>query len=135
MEETHIIWEHRPSQGANLGIFLSCFLVVTWPWALWRYYSTGNTHYILKEEKLIIRQGIRKIRQEDIFLDAIEDVQIKPDFFLQLVGLGCIVLFIRDQTKPAAKLSGLEDAVAVKNIILRQVAEVRKVKATLQRDD
>ncbi len=135
MKETHILWEHRPSQGANLGVFLSCFLVVTWPLALWRYLRTGNTHYMLKEEKLIIRQGIRKIRQEDIFLHEIEEVKIRTDFFLKLTGLGCITLFIRDQTNPAVKLSGLEDAVAVKNIILRQVAEAKKVKAALQRDD
>lgn len=135
MEETKIIWEHKPSQGVNLDIFLSCFLVVTWPWALWRYYRTRHTHYILKEEKLIIRQGAGTIRQEETFLDKIEDVQIKPQFFLKLVGLGCITLLKRDEINPRIKLSGLEDAVAVKNIILQQVAEVRKITSAFQRDD
>lgn len=135
MEETKIIWEHKPSQGVNLGIFLSCFLIVTWPWALWRYYRTRHTHYILKEEKLIIRQGVRTIRQEEIFLDKIEEVQIKPQFFLKLVGLDCITLLKRDEINPRIKLSGLEYAVAVKNIILRQVAEVRKITSAFQRDD
>ncbi len=132
MEQTLTLWECRPSQGANLGVFLSCLLVVTWPWALWRYYRTGHTHYILKEEKLIIRQGIRQIRQEDIFLDKVEDVQLSASLLGKLTGLGSLALQVRDRTHKI-KLSGLEDAVAVKNSILRQVAEARKVTAALQR--
>lgn len=132
MEQTRIIWEYRPSQGANLGVFLSCFLIVTWPWAVWRYYRTGNTHYILKEEKLIIRQGVRQVRQEDIFLDKVEDVQLSSSFWMMLTGLGGIALQVQDRTR-RIKLSGLEDAVAIKNSILQQVAEARKVTAALQR--
>ncbi len=135
MAQTKVIWEHRPSQGVNLGIFLSCFLVLTWPWALWCYMRTSNTHYILKEEKLLIRKGVRKIYQEEIFLNEIKDVQDTSQFFLKLLGLGCITLFIRDEIKPKIKLSGLEDAIAIKNSILQQIAEVKKVTTVLQRDD
>lgn len=132
MENTKIIWEDSPSQGVNLGIFLSCFFIVTWPWALWCYYSTRATTYKLTEDKLYIDQRLFNNRGEEVLLDRIEEVQIQSSLFLKLLGLSTILIKTSSHLCPILKLKGLEDASTVKNIILRQVEEAKKLTASLQ---
>lgn len=149
------VWEGQPSQKTNIPTFITCTLLAagiiflglasTQPligWAaglpalylLWSFLDTWCEHYILTEERLILRTGVLSQRIDELELYRVKDYVLRKPFFLRLVGLGSITLVTSDRTNPVLMLRAIENSEAVKSMLREQVENLRRIRGVREFD-
>ncbi|WKN44250.1 PH domain-containing protein [Tunicatimonas pelagia] len=132
--QTNILWQDRPSPLMYLGLYLSCVLLLPIPFALWRYLQARATRYTLTTERLICQQGVLHRISDEVELYRIKDYTIVSPFFYRWFGLSDLVLITSDQTHPTLVLRGITDAHTVRELIRRQVENLRTQKGVREID-
>ena len=128
------IWSGNPSQWQNLWVWVSCVLIVTIPWALWRALVTRSTRYVLTDQRLKNTRGVFNRVTDDLELYRVKDTHFQQTFWQRMVGIGDIVLSTSDTTTPTVVLADIRDAEAVRERVRGLVEQRRDAKRVRELD-
>jgi uncharacterized membrane protein YdbT with pleckstrin-like domain len=128
------VWSGTPSQWQNLWAWVSCILIVTIPWALWRALVTKNTSYVLTDQRLKATRGVFNRVTDDLELYRVKDTHFQQTFWQRMVGIGDIVLSTSDTTTPTVVLSDIRDAEGVRETVRGLVEQRRDAKRVRELD-
>ena len=133
------IWTGRPSQIANLGVFvwcaLLCWLVIPIFVALWRYLLVRMLRYELSSQRFRVTSGVLSRRTDDLELFRVKDTTFTQTLFQRLFGLATIVMATSDESSPVAVIASIPACRAkelreqIRNLVedLRDRKRVREV--------
>lgn len=136
------VWTGRPSQIANLGVFiwcgLLCWLVVPIFVAVWRYLLVRTVRYELTTQRFRMTHGVLARRTDEAELYRIKDSEFSQTLFQRLFGLGTITMATSDESSPRISIEsipagqGRELRERIRNLVedLRDRKRVREVDYT-----
>ena len=128
------VWSGGPSQWQNLWVWVSCVLIVTIPWALWRALVTKNTRYRLTDQRLKNTRGVFNRVTDDLELYRVKDTHFQQTFWQRMVGIGDVVLSTSDTTTPIVVLADIRDAEGVRERVRALVEQRRDAKRVRELD-
>ena len=83
------------------------------------------TRYCLSEDRLFLSVGFMNIRDEEILLYRIRDIATKRSLWQRMFGVGTVTVVSSDKTMPTLTLQNVKDPVMVKELIHKQVEEMK----------
>ena len=83
------------------------------------------TRYSLSEDRLFISEGFLSIKDDEILLYRVRDIDTRRTLWQRIFGVGTITVLSSDKTMPALVLKNVKDPVFVKELIHKQVEEVK----------
>lgn len=83
------------------------------------------TRYALSEDRLFTSVGFLNIKDDEILLYRVRDIDTSRSLWQRLFGVGTIVVASSDKTMPNLVLKNIKDPVMVKELIHRQVEETK----------
>ena len=83
------------------------------------------TRYCLSEDRLFISEGFLNIRDDEILLYRVRDIDTRRSLWQRLFGVGTIIVVSSDKTMPNLVLQNVKDPVFVKELIHKQVEEMK----------
>ena len=83
------------------------------------------TRYAMSEDRLFISAGFLTIRDDEILLYRVRDIDTKRTLWQRLFGVGTVTVISSDKTMPALILKNIKDPVGVKELIHQQVEEMK----------
>lgn len=105
MSEINVIWKDRKRY---LGMPLSF------------------TRYRLSEDRIFREVGFFTIREEEILLYRIRDLELKMTLGQRLFGVGTVILHSSDKTAPTLELKNVKKPRDVKETIFQQVEQCKE---------
>ena len=132
--QNNLLWEGKPSPLMHLGLYLSCIFLLPLPFALGKYLVTRTTSYQLTADRLVCQQGIFHRTLDEVELYRIKDYTIVAPLLYRWLGIADLVLVTSDKTHPMLVLQGITDAYLVKELIRKQVEELRIQKGVREID-
>ena len=105
MSEINILWKDRKRY---LGMPLSF------------------TRYRLSEDRIFQELGFFTIREEEILLYRIRDLELKMTLGQRLFGVGTVILHSSDKTSPTLELKNVKKPREVKETIFQQVEQCKE---------
>lgn len=84
------------------------------------------TRYSLSEDRLFLSQGFLNIKDEEVLLYRVRDIASKRTLWQRGFGVGTITVVSSDKTMPTLVLKNVKDPVFVKELIHRQVEEMKR---------
>ena len=85
------------------------------------------TRYALSEDRLFTSVGFLNIKDDEILLYRVRDIDTTRTLWQRLFGVGTVSVMSSDKTMPILVLKNVKDPVFVKELIHKQV-EDRKIK-------
>ena len=82
------------------------------------------TRYSLSEDRLFISEGFLNIKDDEILLYRVRDIDTRRSLWQRLFGVGTIIVVSSDKTMPNLVLKNIKDPVFVKELIHKQVEEM-----------
>ena len=83
------------------------------------------THYALSEDRLFISVGFLNIKDDEILLYRVRDIDTSRSLWQRLFGVGTVTVMSSDKTMPTLVLKNIKDPVFVKELIHKQVEEMK----------
>ena len=83
------------------------------------------TRYALSEDRLFISVGFLNIKDDEILLYRVRDIDTERTLFQRLFGVGTVTVMSSDKTMPNLVLKNIKDPVMVKEIIHKQVEDMK----------
>ena len=83
------------------------------------------TRYALSEDRLFLSVGFLNIKDDDILLYRVRDIDSSRSLWQRLFGVGTVSVMSSDKTMPTLTLKNIKDPLAVKEMIHRQVEKVK----------
>ena len=83
------------------------------------------TRYALSEDRLFLSVGFLNIKDDEILLYRVRDIDTQRSLFQRLFGVGTVTVMSSDKTMPALVLKNIKDPVFVKELIHKQVEEMK----------
>ena len=83
------------------------------------------TRYCLSEDRLFISEGFLNIRDHEILLYRVRDIDTRRSLWQRLFGVGTVTVISSDKTMPSLVLKNIKDPVFVKELIHKQVEEMK----------
>lgn len=83
------------------------------------------TRYSLSEDRLFISEGFLNIKDDEILLYRVRDIDTRRSLWQRLFGVGTIIVVSSDKTMPNLVLKNIKDPVFVKELIHKQVEEMK----------
>ena len=83
------------------------------------------TRYMLSEDRLFISVGFLNIKDDEILLYRVRDIDTSRSLWQRIFGVGTITVVSSDKTMPTLVLKNVKDPVFVKELIHKQVEEVK----------
>ena len=83
------------------------------------------TRYRLSEDRLFLSVGFLNIRDEEILLYRVRDIATKRSLWQRIFGVGTVTVVSSDKTMPTLTLQNVKDPVMVKELIHKQVEEMK----------
>lgn len=93
------------------------------------------TVYELEEERLFIRTGFLKIREDEIRLYRILDLTFEQSLGQRIFGVGTIHCCSSDATMKDFDIQSVKNAREVRELLSRKVEEQRQARRVLQREE
>lgn len=128
------IWQGNPSQWLNFGAFLSCVLIVTIPWAFWRWLTLRCTRYEVTSERVFYSQGVLSRRTDCLELYRVRDIRIEEPFLLRILGLGNVVMDTSDRTTPVFVFRAIPAPAQLADVLRENVEVCRRTKGVREVD-
>ena len=88
------------------------------------------TRYQLSEDRLFLSEGFLNIRDDDILLYRVRDIDTRRNLWQRLFGVGTITVLSSDKTMPTLVLKNVKNPLFVKELIHKQVEEMKQNLAT-----
>ena len=83
------------------------------------------TRYALSEDRLFTSVGFLNIRDDEILLYRVRDIDTSRSLCQRIFGVGTVVVASSDKTMPNLVLKNIKDPVMVKELIHKQVEETK----------
>ena len=83
------------------------------------------TRYGMSEDRLFISVGFLNIRDDEVLLYRVRDIDTSRSLWQRIFGVGTITVLSSDKTMPTLVLKNVKDPVFVKELIHKQVEEVK----------
>ena len=83
------------------------------------------TKYALSEDRLFISMGLLNIKDDEILLYRVRDIDTSRNLWQRLFGVGIVSVMSSDKSMPTLVLKNIKDPVYVKELIHTQVEEMK----------
>lgn len=83
------------------------------------------TRYSLSEDRLFLSVGFLNIKDDEILLYRVRDIDTARTLWQRLFGVGTVTVLSSDKTMPTLVLKNVKDPVFVKELIHKQVEEMK----------
>ena len=83
------------------------------------------TRYKLSEDRLFLSVGFLNIKDDEVLLYRVRDIDTNRNLWQRLFGVGTITIMSSDKTMPTLELKNVKDPVFVKELIHKQVEEMK----------
>ena len=83
------------------------------------------TRYALSEDRLFVSVGFLNIKDDEILLYRVRDIDTSRSLWQRLFGVGTVTVASSDKTMPNLVLKNIKDPVMVKELIHKQVEETK----------
>lgn len=83
------------------------------------------TRYSLSDDRLFVSEGFLNIRDDEVLLYRVRDIDTKRTLWQRMFGVGTVTVMSSDKTMPNLVLKNIKDPVFVKELIHRQVEEMK----------
>ena len=83
------------------------------------------TRYALSEDRLFLSQGFLNIKDDEILLYRVRDIDTSRNLWQRLFGVGTVIVISSDKSMPNLILKNIKNPVDVKELIHEQVEEMK----------
>ena len=83
------------------------------------------TRYALSEDRLFLSVGFLNIRDDEILLYRVRDINTSRSLWQRMFGVGTVTVLSSDKSAPTLELKNIKDPMGVKEIIHNQVEEMK----------
>ena len=83
------------------------------------------TRYSLSDDRLFISVGFLNIKDDEILLYRVRDIDTSRTLWQRIFGVGTVTVMSSDKTMPMLVLKNIKDPIFVKELIHRQVEETK----------
>ena len=83
------------------------------------------TRYCLSEDRLFVSEGFLNIKDDEILLYRVRDIDTRRSLWQRIFGVGTVTVVSSDKTMPNLVLKNIKDPVMVKELIHKQVEEMK----------
>ena len=83
------------------------------------------TRYALSEDRLFLSVGFLNIKDDEILLYRVRDIDTQRSLWQRLFGVGTVTVVSSDKTMPTLVMKNVKDPVCVKELIHKQVEEMK----------
>ena len=83
------------------------------------------TRYCLSDDRLFLSVGFLTIKDDEILLYRVRDIATTRTLWQRLFGVGTVTVVSSDKTMPTLVLKNVKDPVFVKELIHKQVEEMK----------
>ncbi len=83
------------------------------------------TRYAMSEDRLFTSVGFLNIKDDEILLYRVRDIDTERNLFQRLFGVGTVSVISSDKTMPTMVLKNIKNPVEVKEMIHQQVEEMK----------
>ena len=83
------------------------------------------TRYSLSEDRLFVSVGFLSIRDDEVLLYRVRDIDTSRSLWQRIFGVGTVTVISSDKTMPNLVLKNIKDPVFVKELIHKQVEEMK----------
>ncbi len=83
------------------------------------------TRYSLSDDRLFISEGFLTIKDDEVLLYRVRDIDTRRSLWQRLFGVGTVTVISSDKTMPNLVLQNVKDPVMVKELIHKQVEEAK----------
>jgi len=83
------------------------------------------TRYALSEDRLFLSVGLLSIKDDEVLLYRVRDIDTSRSLWQRLFGVGTIHVHSSDKTMPTVVLKNVKDPIFVKELLHKQVEEMK----------
>ena len=83
------------------------------------------TRYQLSDDRLFISVGFLTIKDDEILLYRVRDIDTSRSLWQRIFGVGTVTVISSDKTMPTLELKNIKDPIFVKELIHKQVEEIK----------
>ena len=83
------------------------------------------TRYMLSEDRLFVSVGFLNIQDDEMLLYRIRDIDTSRTLWQRIFGGGTVTVVSSDKTMPTLALKNIKDPIFVKELIHKQVEEMK----------
>ena len=83
------------------------------------------TRYALSKDRLFLSEGFLNIKDDEILLYRVRDIDTSRNLWQRLFGVGTVMVMSSDKSMPNLVLKNIKDPVGVKELIHEQVEEAK----------
>ncbi len=83
------------------------------------------TRYSLSEDRLFLSVGLLNIKDDEILLYRVRDIDTSRSLWQRLFGVGTVTVMSSDKSMPNLVLKNVKDPMFVKELIHNQVEEMK----------
>ena len=83
------------------------------------------TRYKLSEDRLFLSVGFLSIQDDEVLLYRVRDITTSRTLWQRLFGVGTVTVISSDKTMPTLVLKNIKDPLMVKELIHKQVEEMK----------
>ena len=83
------------------------------------------TRYAMSEDRLFTSVGFLNIKDDEILLYRVRDIDTSRSLWQRLFGVGTVTVMSSDKTMPTLVLKNIKDPVGVKELLHAQVEEIK----------
>ena len=83
------------------------------------------TRYALSEDRLFISEGFLNIKDDEVLLYRVRDIDTNRSLWQRIFGVGTVTVMSSDKTMPNLVLKNIKDPIFVKELIHQQVEETK----------
>ena len=83
------------------------------------------TRYKLSDDRLFLSVGFLNIKDDEVLLYRIRDIDTSRTLWQRIFGVGTITVMSSDKTMPTLELKNVKDPVFVKELLHKQVEEMK----------
>ena len=83
------------------------------------------TRYALSEDRLFLSVGFLSIKDDEVLLYRVRDIDTSRSLWQRLFGVGTVTVMSSDKSMPNMVLKNVKDPVFVKELIHTQVEEMK----------
>ena len=83
------------------------------------------TRYSLSEDRLFISEGFLNLKDDEVLLYRVRDIDTRRNLWQRMFGVGTVIVISSDKTMPNLVLKNIKDPVMVKELIHKQVEEMK----------
>ena len=83
------------------------------------------TRYCMSEDRLFVSMGFLNIKDDEVLLYRVRDIDTSRSLWQRIFGVGTVNVISADKTMPNLVLKNVKDPIFVKELIHKQVEEMK----------